>query len=170
MKITKSNLPETSLLKNIPHDYTDSYSVTLNTKDLTIEQVGKSFFTSSPAWVDTLLILRDKIVGMIGLKTASNAGNREKLLASFKCEAGEQLALFKVFAKNEHEVILGEDDKHLDFRVSLFLDRQKNGLIVSTVVKTHNWMGALYLLAVKPFHKLIVPTLVKEMAGHLQKD
>ena len=170
MKITKSNLPETSLLKNIPHDYVDSYSVTLNAKDLTIEQVGRSFFTSSPAWVDALLILRDKIVGMIGLKTAGDASNREKLLARFKCEVGEQLALFKVFAKNEHEVILGEDDKHLDFRVSLFLDRQKNALTVSTVVKTHNWLGRLYFLPVKPFHKMIVPTMVRGMARHLQKD
>lgn len=74
---------------------------------MSIEQVGKSFFTPGPAWVGTLLMLRNKIVGMIGLKTAGDTKNREELLASFKCEVGEQLALFKVFDKNEYEIILG---------------------------------------------------------------
>lgn len=169
MKTTKSNLPESSLLKNIQSDYADSYTLPLNTKGVTIEQVGKSFFTSAPAWVEALLMLRDKIVGMVGLKTGSNASNKDALIANFKCEAGEQLALFKVFEKNEHEVIIGEDDKHLDFRVSLFLDRQNNKLTVSTVVMINNWMGRLYLLPVIPFHKLIVPTIAGGMVRQLQK-
>jgi len=42
----KLNLPQSSLLKNIQSDYADSYSVPLNTEDLTIERVGKSFFHS----------------------------------------------------------------------------------------------------------------------------
>jgi len=165
----KLNLPQSSLLKNIQSDYADSYSVPLNTEDLTIERVGKSFFTAAPAWVEALLILRDKIVGMIGLKIGNDASNKGKLITNFKCEIGEQLALFKVFDKNEHEVILGEDDKHLDFRVSLFLDRQNNTLAISTVVKVNNWMGRLYLLHVIPLHKIIVPTMVTGMVRQLQK-
>ncbi len=166
----KSDIPESSLLKNTPSDYADSYSMPLNTKGLAIEQAGECFFTSAPAWVDALLILRDKIVGMIGLKTGSDADNKDALIANFKCEVGEQLALFKVFDKNENEVILGEDDKHLDFRVSLFLDRQNNKLAVSTVVKINNWIGKLYLLPVIPFHKIIVPTIVKGMIRQLASN
>lgn len=163
----KSSLPDLSLLKNTPADYADSYSMPLNTKELAIEQVGKSFFTSAPVWVETLLRLRDKIVGVVGLKTASDFDHRKRLINNFKCEVGEQLALFKVFDKNEHEVIIGEDDKHLDFRVSLFLDRQNHTLTVSTVVKINNWMGKLYLLPVIPFHKIIVPAIVKGMVRQL---
>ncbi len=170
MKIIKSILPESSLLKNIPSDFADSYSIALNTNDLTIEQVGKSFFTSAPVWVEALLIVRDKIVGVIGLKTASDFEYRKKLINNFKCEVGEQLALFKVFDKNEHEVIIGEDDKHLDFSVSLFLDRQNHTLAVSTVVKINNWIGELYLLPVIPFHKIIVPAIVKGMARQLANN
>lgn len=170
MKITKSNLPESSLLKNIPHDYVDSYSVTLNAKDLTIEQVGKSFFTSDPAWVTWLIALRNRVVPLFGLKT-SGAGyaEREAIIHNFKCEVDESVVLFKVFDKNEREIILGEDDKHLDFRVSLFLDKQNNALTVSTVVKIHNWLGRLYFLPVKPFHKMIVPAMVKGMVKQLSK-
>ncbi len=158
-----SCLPEASLLKNIPHEYADSYSVAFNAKDATIEQVGKSFLTSDPAWVDWLFALRNRIVSLFGLKT-SGARTKEAVLQNFKCEIGERVGLFKIFDKNEHEIILGEDDKHLDFRVSLFLDRQNNLLTVSTIVKIHNWLGTLYFLPVKPLHQLIVPTIAKGMA------
>lgn len=168
MKITKVSLAETSLVKNIPSDYIDSYSADINAKPLTIEQVGKSFFMASPDWVNALLLLRDKVVGLFGLKTGSDANNKNKLIANFKCEVGERVALFKVFDKNENEVIFGEDDKHLDFRVSLFLDKQKDTLTVSTLVKFNNWMGRLYFIPVLPFHKLIVPLIIKGMVKRLQ--
>ncbi len=163
MKITKTSLPSMSLLDNVPCDYVDSYAIALAGKDLTIEQVGKSFFSSGPAWVGWLFALRNKIVALVGLKTSG----KEAVINDFKCEVGERVGLFKVFDKNEYEVILGEDDKHLDFRVSLFLDRTSNLLIVSTIVKIHNWLGTLYFLPVKPFHKMIVPTMVKGMAREL---
>lgn len=168
MKITKTNLPETSLLKNTPSDYIDSYSADINAKPFTIEQVGKSFFLASPEWVNGLLLLRDKVVGMLGLKTGIDANNKDKIIANFKCEVGERVALFKVIDKNENEVIFGENDKHLNFRVSLFLDRDKGKLIVSTLVKFNHWMGKLYFLPVLPFHKIIVPILTKGMVRRLQ--
>lgn len=170
MKITKTNLPETSLLKNIPSDYIDSYSADINTKPLTIEQVGKSFFLASPEWINGLLLLRDRIVGMFGLKTGTDASNKEKIIANFKCEIGENVALFKVFDKNENEVLFGENDKHLDFRVSLFLDRQKDTLTVSTLVKFNNWTGRLYFLPVLPFHKIIVPVIARGIVKRLQSE
>ena len=170
MKITKTNLPETSLLKNIPSDYIDSYSADINTKPLTIEQVGKSFFLASPEWINGLLLLRDKVVGMFGLKTGADASNKEKIIANFKCEIGENVALFKVFDKNENEVLFGENDKHLDFRVSLFLDRQKDTLTVSTLVKFNNWTGRLYFLPVLPFHKIIVPVIARGIVKRLQSE
>ncbi len=170
MKITKSTLPETSLIKNIPSDYIDSYSADINTKPLTIEQVGKSFFQASPEWVNALLLLRDRVVGFLGLKIGRDVSDKQRLIANFKCEVGERVALFKVIDKNQDEVIFGENDKHLDFRVSLFLDKQKDTLTVSTVVKFNNWMGRLYFVPVLPFHKIIVPVIIKGMVKYLQGD
>lgn len=155
--------------QNISHDYVDGYSIALDAKDITIEQVGKSFFTSGPAWVDWLLVTRNRIVSIIGLKIPG-AETKEEVLRNFHCEVGECVGLFNVLAKAENEVILGEDDKHLDFRVSIFLDRQDNRLIVSTTVDIHNWLGRLYLLSVKPFHKLIVPTVVRGMVRELGRN
>ena len=159
----KTKLPAASMLNNHPHDYLDSYSTTLNTSSIAIEQVGRAFFSASPSWVDQLLILRNRIVSFIGLKVPG-ADTKEEVLRNFKCEVGESVALFNVLAKTENEVIFGEDDKHLNFRVSLFLDRQNNLLTVSTLVKIHNALGHVYMLAIKPFHKIIVPTITKGMA------
>ena len=118
--------------------------------------------------------LRNKIVSIFGLKTPGDITNIEKQIENFKCEPGEQLGLFKVFAKTENEVILGEDDKHLNFRVSLLLNQQTNetkkkNLIVSTTVEFNNWFGRLYFLPVRPFHKLIVPSMLKGMIKELEK-
>lgn len=172
MKITKTTLPANSVLHTAhkAYDYVDSFqSALVDTENsCTSTDVGKAFFTSSPKWVEKLFALRNKIVSAFGLKTSGNISDRERQLANFKCEPGEQLGLFKVFSKNEKEVILGEDDKHLNFRVSLFLKQQENEttnktLTISTTVEFNNWFGRLYFLPVRPFHKLIVPKCCREL-------
>ncbi|MEN1784297.1 MAG: DUF2867 domain-containing protein [Bacteroidota bacterium] len=99
----------------------------------TTTDLGKVFFTSAPNWVKRLFTLRNTLVSLLGLKTPQRTKDRETQLKSFKGEPGEQLGLFKVFEKNENEVILGEDDKHLNFRVSRFLHPQNPNTSSRTV-------------------------------------
>ena len=178
MKILKTTLPNNSILNisNKEYGYVDSFQGVLNDKEnkFTSADIGKAFFSSGPKWVGKLFTLRNKIVSIFGLKTSGDITNREKQIENFKCEPGEQIGLFKVFAKTENEVILGEDDKHLNFRVSLILNQQtketkKKDFIVSTTVEFNNWFGRLYFLPVRPFHKLIVPTMLKGMIRELEK-
>jgi hypothetical protein len=115
------------------------------------------------------------LVGLFGLKTSGNVTDRDKILENFKGEKGEQIGLFKVFEKTEDEIILGEDDKHLNFRVSLFIDSQNENktdknLIISTTVKFNNWFGRLYFIPVRPFHKLIVPTMLKGIIKNIEQQ
>jgi hypothetical protein len=137
-------------------------------------KVSKAFFSSSPKWVDKLFGFRNKVVSVLGLKTSVETTNRQEQLDNFKCEAGEQLGLFKVFSSTESEVILGEDDKHLNFRISLFIEphkteKGKKNLTIATVAEFNNWFGRLYFLPVKPFHKLIVPAMLKGIIEALEK-
>lgn len=97
------------------------------------------------------------------------------MIDNFKCEKGEQIGLFKVFDKTTNELILGEDDKHLNFRVSLLIDSQNESktdkkLIISTTVKFNSWFGRLYFLPVRPFHKLIVPSMLKGIINDIEKQ
>lgn len=179
MNILKVELPKKSLLNTSSekHDFADSFQAALHDPDrkITSTDIGKSFFTSSPKWVEKLFTFRNKIVSLFGLKTSGKIEDRENQLKNFKCDKGERLGLFKVFDKNENEVILGEDDKHLNFRISLFLadhenDPNKKSLTISTTTQFNNWFGRLYFLPVKPFHKVIVPTMLKGIINNLEKE
>lgn len=170
MKITRTELPEKSLLKsrNMTYNYIDSFKGGFSDEfdEIGTTEIGKSFFSSGPKWIDKLFAFRNKLVGFFGLKTSGEITDRQKMIDDFKCEKGEQLGLFKVFDKSTNEIILGEDDKHLNFRVSLFIDKQNESktdkiLTISTTVKFNNWFGRLYFLPVRPFHKLIVPKMLK---------
>ncbi|WP_431609981.1 DUF2867 domain-containing protein [Chryseobacterium sp. 'Rf worker isolate 10'] len=175
MKIKKTEFPEESILSKgkKDFDYIDSFEGELtNRGNIDITEVGKTFFTSVPKWGKKMFVFRNNVVRLFGLKTGAETEN--KLTKNdFKYEVGEHIGLFKVFDKTNNEIILGEDDKHLDFRVSLLFDKNKddqeeNSLTISTAVKFHNWLGLLYFLPVRPFHKLIVPAMLKNIIGKLE--
>lgn len=168
MNIQKTNLPLNSILKaddafKFIDGCTSNFIDSNNTID--IQKVGQLFFSAGPKWIDTLFALRNNLVKWFGLKTTGKLTNRQQQLENFKGEPGERIGLFKVFHKTENELILGEDDKHLDFRVSLFLDKNietnQKQLTISTLVKFNNIFGKLYFIPVKPLHKQIVPTMFK---------
>ncbi|MBE4948504.1 DUF2867 domain-containing protein [Chryseobacterium culicis] len=176
MKIKKTEFPETSALYKgkKDFDYMDSFEgkLTERRSNPDITEVGKAFFTSGPVWGKKMFAFRNKMVGLFGLKTGAKTG--KKLAGNdAQYEVGERIGLFKVFDKTYNEIILGEDDRHLDFRVSLLFDKNKdeeeNSLTISTTVKFHNWLGVLYFLPVRPFHKLIVPAMLKNMIHKLEK-
>lgn len=177
MTITRSRLPEDSALNTRlqKYDYVDSFQGVLNDPGNNIipTDLGKAFFSSAPGWIEKLFALRNRIVSVFGLKTPDGK-DRQSQLDQFKCEPGEQLGLFRVYSKSSNEVILGEDDKHLNFRVSLFLGehnettRQKT-VTVSTTVTFNNRFGRFYFIPVRPFHKLIVPTMLWGIIKNLGK-
>ena len=139
------------------------------------KDIGKAFFTSAPNWTGKLFELRNWIVSIFGLKTSGKTKNRKKLLDNFNCDPGEKIGLFNVYHRTENEVILGEDDKHLNFRISLYKESKPNdggrkNLTISTTVKFNNWFGKLYFLPVKPFHKLIVPIMLEGILSQIEKE
>ncbi len=57
-----------------------------------------------------------------------------------------------------------KDDKHLLFYVDIFitpLETGKQMIEVTTLVKYHNWVGKAYFFCIKPFHRVIVPLVLK---------
>jgi hypothetical protein len=176
VKVNKSEIPEKSILKEDEgvYDYVDSFQSEFidEGQNIGVVEIGKTFFTSGPKWAGILFIIRDKIVGLFGLKTSGNIADKQKSIDRFNWEPGKRLGLFKIFNKTNNEIILGENDKHLDFRISLFLDQKLNDvdqITISTIVKYNNWFGKLYFLPVRPFHKLIVPSMLKGIIRELER-
>lgn len=167
MNIRQTTFPEKSLLypKREQYDYYDCFGGVTNVDPVDIIELTKAFAKPSPQWLTTLLVLRNAIAGLAGLKTDINKNTDPSRKSDFAI--GEHIGFFKVYDRTENEMVLGEDDKHLDFRVSLFLETIENNptekrVVVTTVVKYNNWMGPLYFFFVRPLHKLLVPALLKE--------
>ena len=178
MRVAKARIPEESVLypSCSTYSYTDSYEgmVTDEHNRASIEAFGRLFLKPGPKWVDWLFVLRNRIVSVFGLKTPSNRMDADSL-NKLEFEPGKQAGLFRVFSIAENEIVLGEDDKHLKFRVSLFLDggksnQQQKVVTVTTAVVFNSWFGRLYFIPVKPFHKLIVRTGLKSSLKQLEAE
>jgi len=147
--------PETRVSAIYPSaDLADAYATRLPEGAIADpETLARFLFAGQPRWIAGLLRLRDLLVAGFGLKTAKS------LQASPWPGGHPRIGIFRVYETHGHEVVLGEDDSHLDFRVSVL--RQDRGpagiwLIVSTVVHCHNRLGRAYIALIDPFHRAVV--------------
>ena len=105
--------------------------------------------------------LRDGTVGRFGLKTA----------AGLRRSSADRIGLFRIYERSQREIVLGEDDSHLDFRVSVLTcsrplaGESANFIVVSTVVHCHNLLGRCYIALIAPFHRLIVKAGLRRAAS-----
>lgn len=162
LKLKTAKLPTNSLILNDfgKVDYCDTFR-TNQKGDESIDRITTEIF-SVPAWVERLMQIRNRIVRFFGLRTGSTKDTNIKEYYPI----GSRAVFFTVINRNEHEIVLSENDKHLNFRVSV-LKEQRNEtttVYVSTLVKYNNFWGRLYFFFVKPFHKIIVKSLVKKMS------
>lgn len=160
----RSDLPSNSILKRQCADYAykDTFEVAISRQDVANWEMIAALFHSAPPWFDALAKLRDRMVAVFGLKTST--GNPKRLPPPYR--QGQELGFFRVMEEADREVILGNDDKHLNFRTSLLMTEKEGGhrLCVSTVVSTKNLLGTVYFGIVKHAHRLIVPIMARGMA------
>ncbi len=108
-----------------------------------------------------LMRLRDALVRPFGLKT-SPRGPRP--LPRFV--PGERVGLFTVFACTVEELLLGEDDRHLDFRLCLRVSGDGQARL-ATLVRFRNVWGRAYFTLIRPFHALVVKEMLRRAAPPL---
>jgi len=136
-------------------DLVDAYAVTLpDGAPRNIIDLAREALERPPAWFRALLRFRDALVSVAGVKSSRRIRK--------EAESGgvATVAFFPVLARSERELVLGEDDRHLDFRASVLVraapDGVRRDLILTTAVRCHNMPGRLYLMTITPFHRLIV--------------
>jgi len=76
------------------------------------ERLAAHMLMGQARWVGWLIALRDTLVAGFGLKTSSEL--RDDV-------ATDRIDFFRVYDRRRHEIILGEDDRHLDFRCPFWL-------------------------------------------------
>jgi hypothetical protein len=78
---------------------------------------------------------------------------------------GSKIGVFTVETRNEHEIVMAENDKHLNFKTSVLTNANGTGidLYFTTVVHFNNIGGRLYFIPVKPFHRIILKSSIKRI-------
>ncbi|GAA4011229.1 DUF2867 domain-containing protein [Hymenobacter fastidiosus] len=140
-------------------DYADAYQLPLLAQHpVAAPAVAQLLFGQGPGWVRHLLRLRHWLVRPLGLTTfpATPLSPDQPLVP------GGRLGLFQVFSVADQEVVLGLNDRHLDFRVSVWVPpTPPRRAVVTTVVHFHNRVGRLYFAVIRPFHHLVVKALLR---------
>ncbi|CAN5813281.1 DUF2867 domain-containing protein [soil metagenome] len=162
--------------------FADCYPLALNQDAPSALEIYLNLVAATPMWVNTLMALRNRAVALVGLKNLGHLGTLSKAKPASAYRVGDRVGIFSLLYVSENEIVLGETDKHLDVKLSLYklppdASRQtsaetwadtsavhcKNGFAaITTVVHIHNTLGRLYMFFVGPVHKIIVPAMLSK--------
>jgi hypothetical protein len=127
--------------------FVDAYSIAIDGAALDARQAAEKVLARAPRWIEMLLALRNFLVAPLGLKTS----------APDEPGARDIIGIFPVVRQTPDRLVAGLNDKHLDFR--LVVD------VATTLVLTHNLLGRTYLAIIRPFHRLVVPAMLLQVAA-----
>ena len=173
-------LPEGTVIHAaLPHaQYADAYQTPDPHPGTSARQAWLDVVARTPGWTQALMAVRNKLVRLVGLKDLGQLhhvhdahGQRASPHADPRSAAsyrqGDRVGIFIIRHLGEREVVMGQDDKHLDVQVSLckrLVDGQPM-LVLSTVVHIHNALGHTYMAVVTPFHRTIVQSMLRRVAA-----
>ncbi len=154
-------IPENSLILSGfgKIDYWDTYKIQITSNDKSVDKITNDIF-KVPKWVGNLMKFRDVLVKGFGLKT----GDKNNITLEQIYSIGSKAGYFTVLDRNELEIVMAENDKHLNFRTSVLVEKGvvSSSVYLSTIVQFNNFFGWLYFLPVKPFHQIIIKSLLKK--------
>lgn len=116
----------------------------------------------TPRWADMLMRIRNAFARLVDIDTG---GYKRDAYVSDFYPVGSRAVYFTVVDRNDNEIVMAENDKHLDFKVSVLMNRQGAiaTIYLTTLVKFNNFLGRLYFLLVKPFHRIIIISLLRRL-------
>jgi len=137
--------------------FADAFCIEIGDRDLDARAAAERMMARQPHWAEALLSLRNFLVAPLGLKTSGANPQVPR----------DMIGIFPVVSETSDRLIAGFNDRHLDFRVVVDVTApgEARQVTATTVVKTHNWLGRTYLAVIMPFHRLIVPALLRQVAA-----
>jgi len=144
-------------------DYEDTFSVQCPPGRSMVD-ILFAFFSFEPFFVKALMGIRNAAMSVVGLKTerASHRLDRSML------KSGSRIGFFEIGEITSSSVVMGANDAHLNFRVIMKLQGQN--LSCRTQVKFNNIFGRIYFFFVKPFHKLVVPAMLRSSIHQIESQ
>ncbi|WP_421915569.1 DUF2867 domain-containing protein [Mesorhizobium sp.] len=136
--------------------FADRYVLIADGLALTAIGAAERILSRTPLWVSWLMRMRNLAVRPFGLKTGQEPD----------APTQGRIGIFPLISQAPGRVVLGLDDRHLDFRILVEVNDLGGGrqqVAASTIVKTHNSLGRTYLAVIKPFHRIIVPAMLAQV-------
>jgi hypothetical protein len=142
--------------------YFDSYEMPLEHAGRSALEIYLGVISKTPAWVNVLMAIRNRVVLLFGLKNLGHLGDLVRNKTASDYRIGDRIGIFTLLSNTDNEVIMGDADKHLEVKVSIFklVQNGKESVASTTVVHTHKLLGRAYMLFVAPVHKLVVPAIL----------
>lgn len=136
--------------------FVDAFSIAVDDAALDARHAAQRMMGRSPRWVEALLSLRNLLVAPFGLKTSETS----------ETASSGTIGIFPVVSETPDRLVAGFNDRHLDFRVVVDVAATGHGqrVTATTLVRTHNRLGRVYLAIILPFHRRIVPTMLRQVA------
>ena len=136
--------------------FADAFCVEVTDRNLDARRAAERMMARQPRWAEALLSLRNFLVTPLGLKTSGASPDAPR----------DMIGIFPVVSQTPERLVAGFNDSHLDFRVVVDVTAPggPRQVTATTLVKTHNWLGRTYLATILPFHRLIVPALLRQVA------
>lgn len=149
------------------YPFRDLHQACCRNADVDAAQLLTVFAGAAPGWATTLMAWRNRLVARFGLKTGAM-----QQAGTLSLQPGSYLGMFRILHLGPQLAVLGEDDRHLDFRILLSVWPEAGGsrLQVETWVRPHHWGGWLYLALVLPVHSLLSKLMLRTMAQRLGKS
>lgn len=150
--------------------FSDAYRAPLRKPPPDVVEIFFAIFGHHPQWIKQTLLLRNRLARRWGLAVPADSGILHPTRKS-AYTAGDTIGPWPVFSISAHELVVGRDNAHLDFRLSIL--RELHGpsptVVVSTVCLPHNWAGKVYLFFIVPFHRWGVKFIIQRAlrAGRL---
>ena len=137
--------------------YVDAFRIAVDGNALDARRAAEMMMAKGPRWIEALMRWRNRLVAVFGLKTPAPAGTGDP----------NTIGIFPILNETPGRLVLGFDDRHLDFRVVVDVASSGQGqdVTATTLVLTHNLLGRTYLAIIMPFHRLIARTLLRQVAG-----
>jgi uncharacterized protein DUF2867 len=138
--------------------FADAFRIAVDDRTLDARHAAECMIGRLPRWAEALISLRNILVAPFGLKTSGAS----------KSAPREMIGIFPIVSQTPDRLVAGFNDKHLDFRVVVDIASSgatSQNVTATTLVLTHNWFGRTYLAIILPFHRLIVRTLLRQVAA-----
>jgi len=132
-----------------------------------LEVLARVAFERQAAWIGALTRVRDTVMATVGVKSSRAIG------AAAASRGLQVIGYLPLLSKSAGELVMGGDDRHLDFRVAVLLRTgapDGRELVVVTVVHCHNRLGRTYLAVIAPFHRTILRANLERVVRVIESD